>query len=131
MEHVLIDARALGDGSTGVVRIAWSADVRGQRVAGARTAVKKAVPRAGFQVRDVVASMGNTLVRNEEVDIGLTGGELTDPAFEVLHAGGDRLVAVLPKRHALARRKRITLADLAERAACVDGSGHERAGGCR
>ena len=75
--------------------------------------LKKDVPHAGFHIRDVVASMVNTLVRNEDVDIGLTGGEFTDTAFEVLHAGVDRLVAVFPKRHALARRKRIALADLA------------------
>ena len=84
-----------------------------------------------FHVRDVVASMVNTLVRNEEVDIGLTGGELDDAGFEVLHAGIDRLVAVFPKRHALARRRRITLADLAERAARADRARHERAGGRR
>jgi DNA-binding transcriptional LysR family regulator len=75
--------------------------------------LKKAVPRVSFQVRDVVASMVNTLVLNEEADIGLTGGELDDPNLEVLHAGIDRLVVVCPKRHALAKRRRITLADLA------------------
>ncbi|MEN8504224.1 LysR family transcriptional regulator [Paraburkholderia sp. SIMBA_050] len=113
MEHVLIDARALGDGSSGTVRIAclptFAASVLPELV----QQLRKAVPRAGFQVRDVVASMVNTLVRNDEVDIGVTGGELTDSALEVLHASDDRLVAVLPKRHALARRKRVTLADLA------------------
>ena len=113
MEHVLIDARALGDGASGTVRIAclptFAASVLPELVQG----IKKAVPRVSFHVRDVVASMVNTLVRNEEVDIGLTGGELDDAAFEVLHAGIDRLVAVFPKRHALARRRRITLADLA------------------
>ncbi|CAE6798185.1 LysR family transcriptional regulator [Paraburkholderia nemoris] len=113
MEHVLIDARALGEGSSGTVRIAclptFAASVLPELVQD----LKKTVPRVSFHVRDVVASMVNTLVRNEEVDIGLTGGELGDASFEVLHAGIDRLVAVFPKRHALARRKRITLADLA------------------
>ncbi|WP_168789440.1 LysR family transcriptional regulator [Paraburkholderia aromaticivorans] len=113
MEHVLIDARALGEGASGTVRIAclptFAASVLPELVQG----IKKAVPRVSFHVRDVVASMVNTLVRNEEVDIGLTGGQLDDAAFEVLHAGIDRLVAVFPKRHALARRRRITLADLA------------------
>jgi len=96
MEHVLIDARALGDGSSGTVRIAclptFAASVLPELV----QEVRKVVPRAGFHVRDVVASMVNTLVRNEEVDIGLTGGELTDASFEVLHVGADRLVAVFP-----------------------------------
>ncbi|MCX4151875.1 LysR family transcriptional regulator [Paraburkholderia madseniana] len=113
MEHVLIDARALGEGSNGTVRIAclptFAASVLPELVQD----LKKTVPRVSFHVRDVVASMVNALVRNEEVDIGLTGGELGDASFEVLHAGIDRLVAVFPKRHALARRKRITLADLA------------------
>ncbi|MGF6991951.1 LysR family transcriptional regulator [Paraburkholderia sp. GAS32] len=113
MEYVLIDARALGEGSSGTVRIAclptFAASVLPELVQD----LKKTVPRVSFHVRDVVASMVNTLVRNEEVDIGLTGGELGDASFEVLHAGIDRLVAVFPKRHALARRKRITLADLA------------------
>jgi DNA-binding transcriptional LysR family regulator len=113
MEHVLIDARALGDGTSGTVRIAclptFAASVLPELV----QEMKKAVPRVSFHVRDVVASMVNTLVRNEEVDLGLTGGELDDAGFEVLHAGIDRLVAVFPKRHALARRRRITLADLA------------------
>lgn len=113
MEHVLIDARALGVGASGTVRIAclptFAASVLPELVQD----IKKAVPRVGFHVRDVVASMVNTLVRNEEVDLGLTGGQLDDAAFEVLHAGIDRLVAVFPKRHALARRRRITLADLA------------------
>ncbi|MFM0662162.1 LysR family transcriptional regulator [Paraburkholderia sediminicola] len=113
MEHVLIDARALGEGTSGTVRIAclptFAASVLPELV----QEMKKAVPRVSFHVRDVVASMVNTLVRNEEVDIGLTGGELDDAGFEVLHAGIDRLVAVFPKRHALARRRRITLADLA------------------
>ncbi|HEY2022477.1 LysR family transcriptional regulator [Paraburkholderia sp.] len=115
MEHVLLDARALGAGTSGVVRIAclptFAASVLPELV----QELKKAVPCVGFQVRDVVASMVNTLVRNEEVDIGLTGGELNDAGLEVLHAGVDRLVAVLPKQHPLARRRRpLTFADLAD-----------------
>ncbi|MEX3812326.1 LysR family transcriptional regulator [Paraburkholderia sp. BR13439] len=114
MEHVLRDARSLGEGASGTVRIAclptFAASVLPELV----QALRKAVPRVGFEVRDVVASMVNTLVRNEEVDIGLTGGELNDSGLEVLHEGIDRLVAVLPKQHALARRRRpVMLADLA------------------
>jgi len=113
MEHVLIDARALGDGTSGTVRIAclptFAASVLPELV----QELKKTVPRVSFHLRDVVASMVNTLVRNEEVDIGLTGGELDEAGFDVLHAGLDRLVAVFPKRHPLARPTRLTLADLA------------------
>lgn len=113
MEHVLIDARALGDGSSGTVRMACLPTFAASLLPDLIQALKNDVPRAGFHIRDVVASMVNTLVRNEDVDIGLTGGELTDPGFEVLYAGVDRLVAVCPKAHPLARRRRITLKDLA------------------
>jgi DNA-binding transcriptional LysR family regulator len=112
MEHVLLDARALGDGSSGTVRIACLPTFAASVLPDLVREVKKRVPRASFYVRDVVASMVNTLVRTEEVDIGLTGGEVTDPAFEVLHTADDRLVAVLPKQHRLAKRSRITMADL-------------------
>lgn len=113
MERVLADARALGDGSSGTVRIACLPTFAASVLPDLIQALKKAVPSAGFQVRDVVASMVNTLVRNEDVDIGLTGGELPDATFEVLHAGVDQLVVVCPKEHALARRRRVKLAELA------------------
>ncbi|MEC5404206.1 LysR family transcriptional regulator [Paraburkholderia sp. MPAMCS5] len=112
MEQVLIDARALGGGASGTVRIACLPTFAASSLPELVQQLKKAVPRVSFQVRDVVATMVNTLVRNEEADIGLTGGDLDDANLEVLHAGIDRLVVVCPKRHALAKRRRITLPDL-------------------
>lgn len=113
MEHVLIDARALGDGSSGTVRIACLPTFAASVLPELIQQVKAAVPRAGFHVRDAVAGVVETLVRNEEVDIGLTGGELSDAEIDVLYAGADQLVAVLPAGHAFARRKRVSLTDLA------------------
>jgi len=113
MEHVLIDARALGDGASGTVRIACLPTFAASSLPELVQDLKKTVPRVSFEVRDVVASMVNALVRNEEADIGLTGGALDDSNLEVLHAGIDRLVVVCPKRHPLAKRRRITLGDLA------------------
>jgi DNA-binding transcriptional LysR family regulator len=113
MEQVLVDARALADGSSGTVRIACLPTFAASLLPDLIRDLRKTVPRAGFHVRDVVASMVNTLVRNEEVDIGLTGGETLDSAFDVLYSGVDRLVAVCPKAHRFARRRRIGLEDLA------------------
>ncbi|WAL84142.1 LysR family transcriptional regulator [Pandoraea sp. XJJ-1] len=113
MEHVLIDARALGDGSSGTVRIACLPTFAASVLPELIQQVKAAVPRAGFHVRDAVAGVVETLVHNDEVDIGLTGGELNDAEIDVLYAGADHLVAVLPAGHALARRKRVSLTDLA------------------
>jgi DNA-binding transcriptional LysR family regulator len=67
-----------------------------------------------FVVRDVIASRVNASVRSEEVDIGITGGELTDPDLEILHLTHDRMHVVFPSRHPLGRKRKITLEDLAE-----------------
>ncbi|RDK01595.1 LysR family transcriptional regulator [Paraburkholderia lacunae] len=112
MEHVLLDARALGDGSTGTVRVACLPSFAASLLPDLIRAFKHDFPRVRFHIRDVVAGMVNTLVRNEEVDVGLTGGELSDSALEVLHVGEDRLVVVCPQDHPLARKRRITLKDL-------------------
>jgi DNA-binding transcriptional LysR family regulator len=113
MENVLRDARALGGGESGTIRIAclptFAASVLPELIIG----MKREVPRVAFQIRDVVASTVNALVRNEEADIGLTGGEMLDPMLEVLHTGVDRLVAVCPGTHPLARKRHVGLSDLA------------------
>jgi DNA-binding transcriptional LysR family regulator len=113
MENVLRDARALGEGESGTIRLAclptFAASVLPELVIG----MKRDVPRAAFQIRDVVASTVNALVRSEDADIGLTGGDVLDPMLEVLHAGVDRLVVVCPEGHALAKKRRVGLSDLA------------------
>ena len=112
MEHVLTDARAHGVGTSGVVRIACLPTFAASVLPDLVQHVRESVPNARFEVRDVVASMVNALVQNQEVDIGLTGGEVTDPGLDVLHSSADRLVAVLPKGGVFSRRKRLTLLDL-------------------
>ncbi|NKJ49203.1 LysR family transcriptional regulator [Burkholderia sp. SG-MS1] len=113
MEHVLSDARALGEGTSGTVRVACLPTFAASVLPELIQDLKQKVPRARFYIRDVVAARVNALVRSEEVDIGLTGGDLCDTAFEVLHAGVDRLVVVCPKEHPLARGRRVKLAELA------------------
>ncbi|SEJ37358.1 LysR family transcriptional regulator [Paraburkholderia diazotrophica] len=114
METVLRDARALGEGESGIVRVACLPTFAASVLPELIIDMKREVPRVVFQIRDVVASTVNALVRNEEVDIGLTGGEVLDPMLEVLRTGVDRLVAVCPQAHPLARKRRIGLNDLAQ-----------------
>lgn len=113
MERVLRDARALGDGSSGTVRLACLPTFAASALPDLIQAFRKRVPQAQFQIRDVVASTVNALVRNEEADIGLTGGDTFDAALEVLVQGADRLVVVCPKDHALARKRRVSVSDVA------------------
>jgi DNA-binding transcriptional LysR family regulator len=112
METVLRDARALGIGESGTIRLACLPTFAASVLPELIRALKRDVPRAAFQIRDGVASLVNALVRSEEADIGVTGGDVPDPLLEVLHAGVDRLVVVCPKTHALAKQRRIVLKDL-------------------
>lgn len=113
MEHVLSDARSLGDGTSGTVRLACLPTFAASALPELIQDLKNQVPSARFFIRDVVADMVNTLVRTEEVDIGLTGGDLSDTDLEVLHAGVDRLVVVCPQEHRLARGPHVKLESLA------------------
>jgi DNA-binding transcriptional LysR family regulator len=112
MEHVLLDARALSDGSVGTVRIACLPSFAASLLPDLVRDFRHEVPGAAFDIRDVVANVVNRLVRSEEVDLGLTGGEPEDPSLEVLHAGEDRLCIVCPFDHPLTKKRRITLEDL-------------------
>ncbi|MDR5740539.1 MULTISPECIES: LysR family transcriptional regulator [unclassified Caballeronia] len=114
MENVLRDARALGEGQSGTIRIACLPTFAASVLPELIIDMKREVPRVSFQIRDAVASTVNALVRNEEADIGVTGGGVLDPMLEVLCSAVDRLVAVCPREHPLARKRRIGLEDLTQ-----------------
>ncbi|RKP55982.1 LysR family transcriptional regulator [Pararobbsia silviterrae] len=112
MEQALRDARALGEGASGTVRLACLPTFAASALPELIQAFRTRVPQAQFQIRDVVANIVNTLVRNEDVDIGVTGGNTVDATLDVLHTGEDRLVVVCPTSHALARKRRVKVTDL-------------------
>lgn len=112
MEQVLHDARALGDGSTGTVRLACLPSFAASVLPDLIQEFRRELPDVSFQLRDVVASVVNALVRNEDVDVGLTGGELTDASLEVLYAGEDRLCVVCPEGHPLTAEPKIGLTEI-------------------
>jgi DNA-binding transcriptional LysR family regulator len=112
MEQVLHDARALSDGSTGTVRLACLPSFAASLLPDLIQEFRRELPHVSFQIRDVVASVVNALVRNEDVDVGLTGGDVTDASLEVLHAGEDRLCIVCPEGHPLQAERRIGLAEI-------------------
>lgn len=114
MQRVLDDARALGDGSRGTVRIACLPSFAAGRLPALLRDFRQDAPGATFEIRDVVASMVNQLVRTGEFDLGVTGGEIADPQLEILHRAEDRLMVVCPRSHALARKRRVTAHDLAD-----------------
>lgn len=123
MDAVLRDARAMGVGESGTIRLACLPTFAASALPELIIEMKRDVPRVAFQIRDVVAATVNALVRNEEADIGLTGGEVHDPMLEVLHTGVDRLVVVCPRAHPLARKRRVGLSDLAHASLVLTATG--------
>jgi len=113
MQRVLDDARALGDGSRGTVRLACLPSFAAGRLPALIRDFRADAPGATFEIRDVVANMVNQLVRNGEFDLGVTGGELADPQLEILHRAEDRLMVVCPRAHPLATKRRVVAGDLA------------------
>ncbi|MBU9457825.1 LysR family transcriptional regulator [Burkholderia multivorans] len=113
MERVLRDARALGEGASGTVRLACLPTFASSVLPELIQTFRRDVPRAAFEIRDGVASLVTALVRNEEADLGFTGGDAFDASLDVLYTGADRLVAICPRDHPLARKRRVTTADLA------------------
>jgi DNA-binding transcriptional LysR family regulator len=69
--------------------------------------------RSPLRVRDVVASVVNQRVRSEDVDPGLTGGTLSAPSIEVLHASEDRLCVIRAPGHALMKKRHVRVDDVA------------------
>ncbi|PTB18278.1 LysR family transcriptional regulator [Trinickia symbiotica] len=112
MERVLHDARALSDCARGRVRVAALPSFASSVLPDCIRSLSQAMPRISFEIRDVVASVVNQLVRNEDADLGVTGGEIADPSIEVIHAGNDRLCVVCPSNHPLATKRKIGVADI-------------------
>jgi DNA-binding transcriptional LysR family regulator len=114
LDSVIMDTKALATQQHGVVRIAALPSFAAGLLPAIISRFRRSNPRMSFVVRDVIASRVNASVRSEEVDIGITGGELADPDLDILHLTHDQMHVVFPSQHPLERKRRITLEDLAE-----------------
>jgi DNA-binding transcriptional LysR family regulator len=72
---------------------------------------KHPLVRVQAAVRDSAAAIG--LVESGEVSVGLVGRRTDGAGLEFRHLASDRVVVVVPPGHALAEKKRVTLARLA------------------
>jgi DNA-binding transcriptional LysR family regulator len=112
MTRVLDEARALGEGLSGTVRLACLPTFAASVLPDLIQAMKRSLPGVSFHIRDGVADMVERLVRQEDVDLGLTGGEASGAEFDVLYRGADRLVLVCPAAHPLMALAQVSVSDL-------------------
>lgn len=113
LDGVVAETRQLSTMQRGIVRLAvlpsFASGVLPEIIADFR----RRHPGIGFSIRDVIASRVAELVANGEADLGLTGGAVLGPDLEILLRGTDRMHAVYPEGHELARHSAIGIADLA------------------
>jgi DNA-binding transcriptional LysR family regulator len=114
VDAIVADTHAQSAGHLGTVRIASLPSFAASVLPEAIIACRKRNPGLGFVVRDAVASQVMRLVRSEEVDLGITGGAVTDHEFETLHEVNDRLCLVYPVAHPVAQRRSIKVKDIIE-----------------
>ena len=112
IDAIVVDSHAQGAGRLGTVRIASLPSFAASLLPDVILACRKTNPGLGFVVRDAVASQVMRLVRSEEVDIGITGGDVVDSELEPLHQSQDRLCLVFPSAHPIGKRRSIQLKDI-------------------
>jgi len=112
IEAVVSHAHEKSAGRRGTVRVASLPSFAASLLPDVIAAARQRQPGLNFVVRDAVASRVMALVETEEVDIGITGGDLAGDGLEVLHRAADRLCLVFPAGHPIARRRRITMDDV-------------------
>jgi DNA-binding transcriptional LysR family regulator len=113
LDAVVLDTRDLAASRQGVVRIAVLPSFAAGLLPEVIAAFRKDHPRVTFVIRDAIANRVLAHVREDEVDIGITGGAVP-PEFEIVSTVRDRLHVVFPARHAIGRAKSVTVDTLAQ-----------------
>jgi DNA-binding transcriptional LysR family regulator len=114
LDSVLSDLKNVSTTRLGVVRIAALPSFASGVLPSSIRRFRKQNPGASFAVKDVIASALLGLVRSDEVDLGLTGGNVDFPDIEVLFRTSDEIVAVYPDGHPIAKFTRLTAERLAQ-----------------
>jgi DNA-binding transcriptional LysR family regulator len=113
LEALADDARELGAGNRGVVHVAALPSIASSLLPRAIARLAQRHPGIVVRLRDAIAQRVVALVQSDEVDVGIgvSAGASTELTFRSLLS--DRLEAVMPPRHRLARSRSVSLAELA------------------
>jgi DNA-binding transcriptional LysR family regulator len=114
LDSVLLDVKNVSTAQLGVVRIALLPSFAASILPDAIRQFRSKNPGASFVVKDVIASALLGLVRSDEVDLGLTGGNVDFPDIEVLFRASDEIRVVFPAGHPIEKFARITPERLAQ-----------------
>jgi DNA-binding transcriptional LysR family regulator len=108
VDAVVSNTRALVTRQRGVVRLACLPSYAASVLPDAIARFQAAHPLVRFIIKDTVGKRIATLVKDESVDLAITAGAIADPELDTLALMDDRMHAVFPRAHALARVRRLT-----------------------
>jgi DNA-binding transcriptional LysR family regulator len=114
LDGVMSEARDIADGRRGTIRIAALPSFSAGRLPDLVARFRATNPAIAFVIRDAIASKVVAAVQSEAVDLGITAGVELTKGVEILHEASDRLCVVFPRRHPLASKRQVALADLAD-----------------
>jgi DNA-binding transcriptional LysR family regulator len=112
-EALADDARELGAGNRGIVQVAALPSIASSIVPRAIALLGKRRPGIVVRLRDAIAQRVIALVQADEADLGLGVFTAASPELAFTPLMHDRLEAVLPARHRMARARTLSLRDLA------------------
>ncbi len=113
LDAVVGDTRQLAQGQQGVVRLAVLPSYASGILPEIIAAFRRTNPQVSFVIRDVIASRVAELTRQEQVDLGIMGGALSDLDLEVLHRTQDHMHVIFPDGHKLGNLDSVTIDDIA------------------
>lgn len=113
LDAVVIDTRDLAAQRHGIVRVATLPSFAASALAEAIALFRNEHPRVTFVIKDVIAQRVLDLVRSEEVDLGIVGGDVGGADLDVLHRTSDALHVVYPRDHPIGALPGVTLPALA------------------
>jgi len=114
LDAVQTEARDLASGRHGVVRLAALPSQASGFLPEVIARFRQANPGISFAIHDTVASGIVRQVREEIVDLGLTGGRIFDDDLDVLHVSQDRMHVLYPHGHPLAQVEQVTASALSK-----------------
>ncbi len=114
LDAVVIDTRDLAAQRHGIVRVATLPSFAASALAEAIALFRTKHPRVTFVIKDVIAQRVLDLVRSEEVDLGIVGGDVGGTDLDVLHQTSDALHVVFPRDHPIGALPGVTPAALAK-----------------
>jgi DNA-binding transcriptional LysR family regulator len=112
LDAVVTGARELASKRHGIVRIACLPSLAATRLPQAIVAFRTEHPRVQFVLKDGVGGKVATLVKEEVVDFGISGGATTDMEIDTSPLMQDRMHAVYVSPHALDRSAKVTISNL-------------------